>query len=413
MSVPQALREENLRKAGVIEALRRGDSEAAGEVAELKARTEAAETKTKGLTKELARKDKVISEIRQHHAAAKTTAVRPWLNAFAPRSSLRLNFVCGQDEKGGQLDALEQRVKDLVASNGRKDVTARTLKGRIEELSAEIATLKAGHSEEADAAVAAIEAAAKENARQARNDLARKEERVQLLLAKVSEMKTAKAAKAVGSRELRWLRGAVKRALAQLTAENGKLSSYMLPVSPALSQVLHPTGKLRLRVPMGANAQAAAGSGAPSSVEEFSTSVLSDLCAEDSDGDSVVGYRSEGETAVILSPGAIEANPHHQMRRSANEPLVGLPIPEPEPESDKDLVDTGVLAATEANVLDERAETGGRGKGKAPRASEVRKWLAGLIEGVSGMDRLATAALGATGHGGVSCPCSPVLQLLD
>ena len=77
MSVPQALREENLRKAGVIEALRRGDSEAAGEVAELKARTEAAETKTKGLTKELARKDKVISEIRQHHAAAKTTAVRP------------------------------------------------------------------------------------------------------------------------------------------------------------------------------------------------------------------------------------------------------------------------------------------------------------------------------------------------
>ena len=226
------MREENLRKAGVIEALRRGDSEAAGEVAELKARTEAAETKTKGLTKELARKDKVISEIRQHHAAAKTTAVRPWLNAFAFRSSLKLNmFVCGQDEKGGQLDALEQRVKDLVASNGRKDVTARTLKGRIEELSAEIATLKAGHSEEADAAVAAIEAAAKENARQARNDLARKEERVQLLLAKVSEMKTAKAAKAVGSRELRWLRGAVKRALAQLTAENGKLSSYMLPVS--------------------------------------------------------------------------------------------------------------------------------------------------------------------------------------
>ena len=227
MSVPQALREENLRKAGVIEALRRGDSEAAGEVAELKARTEAAETKTKGLTKELARKDKVISEIRQHHAAAKTTAVRPcFLNAFAFRSSLKLNmFVCGQDEKGGQLDALEQRVKDLVASNGRKDVTTRTLKGRIEELSAEIATLKAGHSEEADAAVAAIEAAAKENARQARNDLARKEERVQLLLAKVSEMKTAKAAKAVGSRELRWLRGAVKRALAQLTAENGKLSS--------------------------------------------------------------------------------------------------------------------------------------------------------------------------------------------
>ena len=167
--------------------------------------------------------------------------------------------------------------------------------------------------------------------------------------------------------------------------------------------MLHPTGKLRLRVPMGANAQAAAGSGAPSSVEEFSTSVLSDLCAEDSDGDSVVGYRSEGETAVILSPGAIEANPHHQMRRSANEPLVGLPIPEPEPESDKDLVDTGVLAATEANVLDEGAETGGRAKGKAPRASEVRKWLAGLIEGVSGMDRLATAALGATGHGGVSC----------
>ena len=204
--------------------MRRGDSEAAGEVAELKTRTEAAETKTKGLTKELARKDKVISEIRQHHAAAKTTAVRPWLNAFAFRSSLKLN-VCGQDEKGGQLEALEQRVKDLVASNGRKDVTARTLKGRIEELSAEIATLKAGHSEEADAAVAAIEAAAKENARQARNDLARKEERVQLLLAKVSEMKTAKAAKAVGSRELRWLRGAVKRALAQLTAENGKLSS--------------------------------------------------------------------------------------------------------------------------------------------------------------------------------------------
>ena len=259
MSVPQALREENLRKAGVIEALRRGDSEAAGEVAELKARTEAAETKTKGLTKELARKDKVISEIRQHHAAAKTTAVRPWfLNAFAFRSSLKLNmFVCGQDEKGGQLEALEQRVKDLVASNGRKEVTARTLKGRIEELSAEIATLKAGHSEEADAAVAAIEAAAKENARQARNDLARKEERVQLLLAKVSEMKTAKAAKAVGSRELRWLRGAVKRALAQLTAENGKLSSYMLPVSPALSQSVAPN---RQTAPAGANGRQHAGS---------------------------------------------------------------------------------------------------------------------------------------------------------
>ena len=239
--------------------MRRGDSEAAGEVAELKARTEAAETKTKGLTKELARKDKVISEIRQHHAAAKTTAVRPWLNAFAFRSSLKLNFVCGQDEKGGQLEALEQRVKDLVASNGRKDVTTRTLKGRIEELSAEIATLKAGHSEEADAAVAAIEAAAKENARQARNDLARKEERVQLLLAKVSEMKTAKAAKAVGSRELRWLRGAVKRALAQLTAENGKLSSYVLPVSPALSQ-LSCVAPNRQTAPAGANGRQHAGS---------------------------------------------------------------------------------------------------------------------------------------------------------
>ena len=361
----EALRTENLRKQGVIEDLRKADGEHVAEKVALAERVETAEMKGKSLTKELARRVESVTQVRAHSVAAKALA----------------------EEKTVEQEASEQRIKDLVASNGRKDVSARTLKLRIEELQGEVAALRQGHSEAAEALVAEAEAAKKEAAKVAKADLARKEERIQLLLAKVSELSATVGKKdrsgGTASKELKWLRGAVQRTLTQLTAENTKL---------------------RLRLPLGAS-EGRAGT-MHGEVDALSTSVLSDLLGEASDSDAeggnvlIGGYRSESDVPMLSA-----ANPHHGqalVRRSANDP-----------------VPKAVLGETEPNALaDEDATAGGAAarKGKAPRAGEVKKWLAQLVDGLGGVEEklvAATVAMGAAGqqgHGGVRCVLRCVLR---
>jgi HAMP domain-containing protein len=381
-----ALRTENLRKAGVIEELRGADSAHVREKQELLDRAESAEAKAKSLTKELARRVESVAEVRAQNAAVKVLA----------------------EQRTAEQEALEQKVKDLVASNGRKDVSARTLKLRIEELQAEISALRSGHSEAAEALVAEAEAARKEAAKVAKSDLARKEERIQLLLAKVSEQGAALSRKersggaaASTSRELRWLRGAVRRTLSQLASENAKLR-LRLPLHAGASGV-HGADRL---------AHSDSGDG---EVAALSTSVMSDLLDDmsGSDADSVVigGYRSDGDIAAMRmssngtsTRAAANANPHQGvlMRRSANEPLgTKLAAKGSDDEDDEFAYALGEEKSSQA------LRKSGR-KGKAPRVGELKKWLASLVEDTGGgmEEKLAAAtiamsAAGQQGHGGV------------